>query len=578
MADRDLRRAIDLIVPYWRRLAVVMALCLASTVVSLYLPLLSRDVFDGALLGHDAGRLLRLVGLFALISAVSFALNVISGLRYTRVSADILFDMRLVMYRHLQRLSPRFYARTRLGDIMSRINNDIGEIQRIAAETALAWFGNVLFLVGTVGMLLWLDARLFLVSAATAPLGIWALARYRGRLEDHVTVLRQRSAEIGSFLIETIQGVRLVVTANAQEREVDRFRERNAAFVKALMSMQLLTYLSGGLPGLILSAGTGAVFLYGGLQVIHGTLTLGTFVAYMACQMRFLPPMQALMGLYANLATARVSLRRVSEILDVPIEIEPPASAVRLPSVRGDIAFEDVSLSFDRGTPVLEQLSFAVRAGEVLAIVGASGSGKSTIADLLLRLLDPDRGVVRLDGHDLRTVDLTDLRRHVALVDQQPVILHASVAENIRYARPGASDAEVIAAAREAALESFIDGLPQRFETIVGERGAALSVGERQRLATARAFLADPAVLVLDEPSAALDPESERRVVEGYERVMRGRSTIVITHRLDLARKADRILVLDGARIVEQGPFRELQAQQGRFAALFAVETMAYDG
>src|SRR5580765_2993317 len=417
MVDRDLRRAIDLIVPYWRRLAVVMALCLASTVVSLYLPLLSRDVFDGALLGHDAGRLLRLVGLFALISAVSFALNVVSGLRYTRVSADILFDMRLVMYRHLQRLSPRFYARTRLGDIMSRINNDIGEIQRIAAETALAWFGNVLFLVGTVGMLLWLDARLFLISAATAPFGIWALARYRGRLEDRVTVLRQRSSDIGSFLIETIQGVRLVVTANAQEREVERFRDRNDAFVRALMSMQMLTYLSGGLPGLILSAGTGAVFVYGGFRVIEGSITVGTFVAFMAYQMRFLPPLQALMGMYANLATVRVSLRRVSEILDEPVEVQEASAAVALPSVRGDISFENVSLSFDRGTPVLEELSFAVRAGEVLAIVGASGSGKSTIADLLLRLLDPDHGVVRLGGHDLRSLDLTDLRRGVALVD-----------------------------------------------------------------------------------------------------------------------------------------------------------------
>jgi ATP-binding cassette subfamily B protein len=576
MVDRDLRRAFQLIVPYWRRLALVMALSLASTAVSLYLPLLSRDVFDGALLGHDTGRLVRIVGLFAAISVVSFGLNVISGLRYTRVSADILFDMRLVMYRHLHRLSPRFYARTRIGDIMSRINNDIGEIQRIAAETALAWFGNVLFLAGTVAMLIWLDARLFLISAATAPFGIWALVRYRGRLEGHVTVLRQRSADIGSFLIETIQGVRLVVTSNAQEREVQRFREKNLAFVRALMAMQRLTYLSGGLPGLILTAGTGAVFLYGGLQVIQGTLTLGTFVAYMTCQMRFLPPMQALMGLYANLATARVSLRRVSEILDVPVEVEDPVMPIRLPSVRGDIAFENVSLSFDRGTPVLDQLSFSVRAGEVVAIVGASGSGKSTIADLLLRLVDPDSGVVRLDGHDLRSVDLADLRRHVALVDQQPVILHASVAENIRYARPGASDADVMTAAREAALESFIDGLPQKFETIVGERGAALSVGERQRLATARAFLADPAVLVLDEPSAALDPESERRIVEGYENVMRGRSTIVITHRLDLARKADRIIVLDGARIVEQGSPLELYAQRGRFAALFAVETLAH--
>src|SRR5438093_1650686 len=228
--DRDLRRAIALIVPYWRRLALVMALSLASTAVSLYLPLLSRDVFDGALLGRDAGRLVRIVGLFALISIVSFVLNVASGLRYTRVSADILFDMRLVMYRHLHRLSPRFYARTRLGDIMSRINNDIGEIQRIAAETALAWVGNVLFLAGTVVMLAWLDVRLFLLTIATAPLGIWALVHYRRRLETQIAVLRQRSADIGSFLIETLQATRLVIGANAQDREVARFRERNAAF------------------------------------------------------------------------------------------------------------------------------------------------------------------------------------------------------------------------------------------------------------------------------------------------------------------------------------------------------------
>src|SRR5216684_1946657 len=196
MVDRDIRRAIVLIVPYWRRLALVMALSLASTAVSLYLPLLSRDVFDGALLGRDAGRLVRIVGVFALISLGSFALNVLSGLRYTRVSADILFDMRLAMYRHLHRLSPRFYARTRMGDILSRINNDIGEIQRIAAETALAWVGNVLFLAGSVAVLLWLDARLFLLSLALLPGSVWALRHYRGRLESKVATLRQASADI----------------------------------------------------------------------------------------------------------------------------------------------------------------------------------------------------------------------------------------------------------------------------------------------------------------------------------------------------------------------------------------------
>ena len=528
-----------------------MALSLTSTVVSLCLPLLSRDVVDRALLGRDGWYLVRLVAIFGAVSLVSFAINVISGLRYTRVSADILFDMRLAMYRHLHQLSPRFYARTRLGDIMSRINNDMSEIQRIAAETALAWFGNVLFLAGTIAMLAWLDLRLFLLTAATAPPGIWALIRYRRELDGRVTLLRQSSADIGSFLIETLQGVRLIVTSNAQDREVARFRANNDRFVDALMSMQMVTYLSGGLPGMALSFGTALVFLYGGLRVINGSLTFGTFLAFMACQMRFLPPVQALMGLYGNLATARVSLRRVSEILDVPVEVREPAAPAALQSVRGEIRFEDVTLAFDRGLPVLDRLSFVVRAGETIAIVGPSGSGKSTIADLVLRLLDPDSGVVRLDGHDLRTLALNDLRRHVALVDQQPFLLHATIAENIRYARPDATDAQVIEAARAASLDLFIDRLPLKYGTVVGERGAALSVGERQRLALARAFLMNPAVLVLDEPSSALDPASESRIVSGYEGVMRGRTTIVITHRVDLARRADRVVMLDEAKLVE---------------------------
>ncbi len=549
--DRDLRRALEIVGPYWRRLVLVMALSLTSTIVSLCLPLLSRDVVDRALLGRDGWSLIRFVAIFGAVSLVSFAVNVISGLRYTRVSADILFDMRLAMYRHLHQLSPRFYARTRLGDIMSRINNDMSEIQRIAAETALAWFGNVLFLAGTIAMLAWLDFRLFLLTAATAPPGIWALVRYRRELDGRVSLLRQSSADIGSFLIETLQGVRLIVTSNAQDREVARFRANNDRFVDALMSMQMVTYLSGGLPGMALSFGTALVFLYGGLRVINGSLTFGTFLAFMACQMRFLPPVQALMGLYGNLATARVSLRRVSEILDVPVEVKEPAAPVPLRCVRGEIRFEDVTLAFDRGSPVLDRLSFVVRAGETIAIVGPSGSGKSTIADLVLRLLDPDSGVVRLDGHDLRTLGLNDLRRHVALVDQQPFLLHATIAENIRYARPDATDTQVTEAARAASLDLFIDRLPLKYGTVVGERGAALSVGERQRLALARAFLMNPAVLVLDEPSSALDPASESRIVSGYEGVMRGRTTIVITHRVDLARRADRVVMLDESELVE---------------------------
>src|SRR5437867_3005316 len=362
LLDDDLRRALRGLAPYRRRLAGVLALSLISTLSAVYLPYLSRELIDRALVGRDAAALVWVVALFVAITLAGFALNVASGMRYTRLSAEILFDMRLDLYRHLQRLSPRFYARTRLGDIVSRINNDVAEIQRIAAETALAWVGNVLFLAGTIAMLAWLDVRLFVLTVATTPLGIWALVRYRTRLEVEIGKLRQRSADIGSFLIETLQSVKLVVTSNAQEREVGRFRERNAAFIDALMSMQLLSYLSGGLPGLVLSAGTGAVFVYGGLRVINGSITVGTFVAFMAYQMRFLPPLQALMGMYANLATVRVSLRRVAQILDEAVEVQEPPSAVHLPAVRGTIEFDDVTLSYDRGAPVLDRLSFSVAA------------------------------------------------------------------------------------------------------------------------------------------------------------------------------------------------------------------------
>jgi ATP-binding cassette, subfamily B, bacterial len=313
------------------------------------------------------------------------------------------------------------------------------------------------------------------------------------------------------------------------------------------------------------------------------------------------------MGLYTSLATAKVSLARVDQIFDTAPEVIEAADASALPTLRGDISFENVSISFDRNVgqignlppienrpvgyeasqngpinnrsqvaklphiPVLEHVSFTVRAGETLAVVGQSGSGKSTIADLLLRLLDPDSGTIRLDGKDLRTLRLADLRRHIVLVDQEPFVFHASIAENLRYACPNASLSDLQEAAAAAGIDEFIRNLPQQFETQVGERGMALSAGERQRIAIARAFLADPAVLVLDEPTAALDPISERQVVAGYEAIMKGRTTILISHRLELANQADKVIVLDGATIVECGSPAELQLRQGTFSRLFGV-------
>ena len=572
--DREVRWALGFVRPYAKWLVLVLVLSLASTALSLYIPYLSKDLVDTALLGQDGGALTRIVALFAGITVLSFGLNVVSGMRYTRTSADILFDMRLALYRHLQRLSPRFYARTPIGDIMSRINNDIGEIQRVVSESLLSWLGNIAYLLGTVGILLWLDARLFLVSLAILPPCLWALVRYRRRLESITAELRERSAGIGSFLIETILGLKLTVASNAQRREQRRFRRKNDAFIRTLMSMRLLTYLAGGLPGLILAGGVAVIFLYGGQRVIAEAITMGTFVAFMAYQMRLLGPIQGLMGLYASLATARVSLGRVHVILDTPVDVRDPEAPGPVERLGGEMRLEGVSFSFGRGDPVLDGVDLAVGEGEVVAVVGASGSGKSTIVDLLSRQLDPDAGRILLGGRDLRALRIADVRAAVVPVEQEPFLFNTTIAENIRYGRPAASDAEVAAAARAVGLDAFLATLPVGLETHVGEQGRELSAGQRQRIAVARAFLADPRVLVLDEPTSSLDPASERALMEGYQVVMRGRTTILVSHRLALARRADRVVVLERGRIVEEGTAAELLGRRGTFARLFGGEGM----
>jgi len=565
-------RAFAYLVPYWRRLVLVLLISLISTATTLAIPYLSKDLIDTALIGRDLGALRRMVGWFIALGLFGFLLNVVSGLRYTRVSAEILFDMRLSVYEHLQRLSPRFFARTRLGDIVSRLNNDISEIQRVAAEAALAWVGNVLFLAGSLVMMFWLDWQLSLIALAPMPFSLLALGFYRRRLESRVAELRQRSADIGSFLIETLQAMSMVVASNAQGRERARFRGLNGRFIDALMQMQRVTYFAGGLPGTLLSIGSAIAFFYGGWRVIDGTLTLGTLGAFLAYQMRVFAPAQALMGLYASLATARVSWARVREILDAPVDVIESPDATALPSVRGDIACESVTLTTERDLRVLDEVSFVARRGSTVALVGGSGVGKSTIAYLVTRMLDPDSGVIRLDGHDLRTLKLDDVRRHVVLVEQEPTLLHATVAENIRYVRPEANDAEVRRAAEAAGIARFVDALPNGYQTLVGERGLAVSAGERQRIALARAFLADPAVLVLDEPTAALDALAQRQVIDGYQAVMRGRTTILITHRRELAMAADYVVVLDGARVVDEGRPGDLAARPGVFATLFEID------
>jgi len=547
------RRALRFIVPYWPRLTLILLAGIAATAFGLVQPYISKLLIDDALLKRNLRMLFIVSGLMFGVTVLGFALNIFSSYHYVRVSAAILFDMRLALYRHLQMLSPRFWARTKMGDVVSRINNDIAEVQRVSADSLLSVLSNVVFLVGSAAIMVSLSSRLFLISIAAVPVSLWALQHYQRRLAGRVRAVRERSSDIGSFLLETLLGMRLVVSSNAEAREVERFRARNQGFLDALMSMQLTSFLAGAVPGTVLTASTAAIFLYGGKLVIDRQISTGSLIALMAYHMRLLAPVQNLMGLYTNLVSGSVSLSRVWELFDVPVEISERPGAVDLTDSRGEIEFDRVSFRHG-GNTVLSELSFRVPPGTICAILGPSGAGKSTIADLLVRFYDPDGGAILFDGHDLRDLTLASLRRSVVLLDQSPYLYQASVRENMAYARPEATDDEIREAARAAAIHERVLALPDGYDTIIAERGQTLSAGERQRIALARAILANPKVLVLDEPTSALDEANERAIADTLVRVAAGRTAILITHRPSLARIAHQTVVLDYPTALSSNP------------------------
>ncbi len=537
------RRAARYLVPYRWRLLWILLTGVAATSFGLAQPYISKLLIDEALLRRDFHALLRVSLMMVGATVGNFALNILSSYQYVRVSALVLFDMRVALYRHLQSLSPRFWAKAKLGDVVSRINNDISEVQRISADSLLSVLSNVVFLVGSAVIMASLNFRLFLLSLIVLPFSVWTLGYYQRRLAVRVKLVRERSADIGSFLLEVLLGYRLVVTANAEKREVERFRARNQSFLDALLSMQLIAFLSGAIPGTLLTLCTAALFLYGGSLVIEGQLTTGSLVALMAYHARLLSPVQNLMSLYTNLVSGGVSLARVWELFDTPIEVVERPGALPWKAARGEMVCDAVAFGYN-GHRVFERLSFRVEAGTICAIVGPSGVGKSTLADLLVRFYDPEQGAIRLDGRDLRDLRLEDVRRQVMLLDQAPYLFHATVRENIAYVRPEATGEEVAAAARAASIHQRILALPDGYETVVAERGQTFSAGERQRLALARALLADPKVLVLDEPTSALDEENERAIAETLCSALAGRTAIVITHRASLARIAHQVVTL----------------------------------
>lgn len=551
---RDFARMKLFLRPYAWQMGFMVLLSLAGALVGLAQPYLSKYLVDEALLRNDWGALWLASALMLAAAVLSFVLSYVSGLGYMRLSTAMLFDMRAEVYRRLHSLSPRFYGKARLGDLVSRLNGDVAEVQRISADFFVSSLSNILFVVGSVAMMIWLSGSLFIAGTLLLPVSIAVFRSYQIRVTVLNRELREKSASIGTLFVETLMGVRLVACFNASEFEMQRFRTANNTYVDTLMRFQKTSMLGRSLPGLVLTVATIAVFVFGGTQIMDGRMTMGALVAFLAYHARLISPVQNLLGLSAALSSARVSLGRVLDLLDARRDVEEREGALPVRAVLQGLAFENVSLRHE-GRQILDSLSVQIPASGFCAIVGPSGSGKSTMADLMVRLLDPDCGRVTLDGIDLRDLKIADLRRAVVLIDQTPHILHGTLLENIAYARPGAAREEVLRAAEAAGLGTLLQRLPQGVDTVAGERGLTLSAGERQRVALARAFLVNPDVVVLDEPSAALDSAGEQALLRRLRTAFAGKTLVVITHKPLLAEAADTVIRIAEGRIAEAEVF-----------------------
>ncbi len=534
MRKEDTTRILEFIRPYWRQLLLVLILGTVATLSGLAQPYFTKILIDDALLESNFSLLVWISLAMLALMAISYALNAWTGYRYIQVSAAILFDMRRTVYRHLQKLSPRFYADKRLGDVISRLNNDVGEIQRISADTLLALTSNVLFLVGAVVILLYLNLILSLLTFALLPFIVIALSRVRRRLERDTDQVRQRSADIGSFLVETLMGLRTTVVMTREEREVERFGRHNARFVAAMLDRQKTSILAGLIPSAGLTIGVLTVFLIGGYQVIQGAMTLGAFVAFISYQARLMAPIQNIMTLYTNIASLKVSARRVTELLDAEPEVTDGDNDLDGPVEA--IEFRQVSFRHERDE-VLKDATFRISAGTLSVVTGSSGAGKSSIADLLVRLYDPDSGTILLNGLDTRRYSLAALRKKVVLVEQDTFLFNGTVEDNIRYGGTARTE-----------MPGFL-AVPT--DAPVGDRGLALSGGEKQTIGIARALARDPEVLILDEATSAMDVELESKVLSELRRIMMGRTILLITHRSYLTAHADLIFDVRDGRVLE---------------------------
>lgn len=550
----------------------VFFLSIFTSLFGLGYPLFAKFFIDEVLLKGNTHLLFLLtVGMF-IIALLGFLLGSVNRYLYTWVSARILFDMRMALYRHLQKLSLRFYTRTKMGDILSRINTDLADVQRITTDVLLTFMTNILTLIGTTGFLLWLNYKLFLVSSLLIPFAALGLRYFRPKIADINKEIRDRNADLSSFLIETFGGIKLIKAFGAENLEMERFARKHEEYIQTVLKLQKLSIFSSGIPGLLLPSTSLIVFLYGGHLVITGGMTIGDLIAFSAYLIRAFGPVQGLMGLYVQLQRARISLERVFELMAIEPEVKEREKAISLESIKGTVEFEDVTFEYEPGKSILKDVSFRIPEGATFAIVGPSGMGKTTIIDLLLRFYDSQKGSIKIDGIDLRDLKIQSLRDHIAVVSQETFLFHTTIEENIRYGKSTASREEIIQAAQAAYIHSFIESLPEKYEAVVGERGVRLSGGERQRVAIARAILKSPKILILDEATSSLDWMSERYVRDALATLMEGRTTIIVTHRLSSIQNVHWILVIHEGQIIQQGTHEDLMKVEGLYRQLYKRE------